>query len=118
LFSARSRHPGSDPVSSERVEAAARAEPARRAADRPEADPVADETVLEVARADALAAVGEVALRELPARVPRRFFPVFVTEGVAAEVAEPFTKRTGFFARDAVDELGLRFLEEAMINIK
>lgn len=63
------------------------------------------------AREEALAVLREAVLGALRVDVfgvaaARRFDAVFFGE----DAGELFTKRTGFFAREAVDEEGLRFL--------
>jgi hypothetical protein len=69
------------------------------------------------AREEALAVLREVVLGALRGEVfgvvaARRFDAVVFEE----DAGEPFTKRTGFFAREAVDEEGLRFLGEAIVK--
>lgn len=113
--SASSRHPGSDPVSTrlEVVEATARREAAFRVALRLVAARFAfDDFVVPVLVARVFLGAG-VTFRVFAATVRFRLDEAaFFLEDVEEEL---FTKRTGFFAREAAVEEGFRFFDDAIV---
>lgn len=117
--SARSRHPGSEPVCAlrETVEATAFRDLAFRWGE------VFREPDFLAVEADDLAVAFRVALRPVAPTVFLVGLLVLAERAARREVFdddvvedELLTKRTGFFAREAVVEVGFRFFEEAMVR--